>query len=192
VFGFTVVIAPWILRNYLVFQRFVPVQTLGGIHLAADINVYRSNSGELDHHRESSDLAALGKMDAVERDRFFYAMGLEGLKKYPLEFFENMGKRSLNMWYRTDSGRYENFLLFANGSLLIVAVGGIIISRQKWRNLLLFLTIVIYYVALHTVLVAIARYMLPVIPILIIFAMVSVNEALNRMASLNMARVNVT
>jgi hypothetical protein len=119
-------------------------------------------------------------MNDVQRDRFYYEKALERIKENPLAYMQLMGQRLLSMWYKTTSGRYENITLFANGMLLLLAVPGIIISWKKWKSILHFLIVVIYYIVLHMVMIAYVRYIIPVIPILTIFAMVTINKLIPR------------
>jgi hypothetical protein len=143
-----------------------------------------ASPGEGDEQEWRKDRKKVRQMDAIERDQFYYERGLERIKENPQGFLRTMGRRFLQMWYKTDSGRYENFLLLKNGSLLVLAVIGIIISRRKWRDLLLFLAVIFYYIGLHMVLVALVRYILPIIPIITVLAMVPINELFNRVAAL--------
>ena len=77
-FGFALVVTPWVARNYMVFHRFVPVQELGGRHL------YWASPRRGEEERKSDRAEALG-IDAIQRDRFYYEKALErcGTERVP-------------------------------------------------------------------------------------------------------------
>ena len=177
--GFASVVAPWIVRNRLVFGGFVPVQTLGGIHF------YWATPGRNDAVEGAKERARLKAMDAIGKDQFYYNKALDNIRHSPLEFMKDMGRRLLQMWYKTHSGTHDAMLLFLNGGLLLLATVGITMIHSRWKDLSLLWFVISYYIILHMFLLALARYLLPVIPILTIFAMIPINELLNRWAILS-------
>jgi hypothetical protein len=124
-------------------------------------------------------------MDEVGRDEYYYSQALERIRQAPVEFFRGMGKRFIQMWYKTHSGTHDAMLLFLNGGLLLLAAGGIIMIRSRWKELSLLWCVIAYFIILHMFFIALARYLLPVIPILTIFAMIPINDFLNRWAILS-------
>lgn len=163
---FSAVVAPWIVRNYLVFDRFVPVQTLGGLHLFLAVNEGERLQGAAPGERKAT-------LDAVARDRSLFERAVERIREDPGRYLRSSARRLVHMWSRTHSGRYEGWLLAANSVLLALAAAGVAMARPRWR-LLPLLAVLAYYVALHTVLLAIFRYLLPVVPILLVLAAVPV------------------
>lgn len=167
---FAAVVSPWILRNWLVFDRFIPVQTLGGLHLF--LATYDSDDLPRAGPREGRQVE-----DGVARDRRFLAAAVERIRQDPGAYLRHAGGRLVRMWSKTHSGRYEGWLLAANSLLLAMAAAGAAMARQRWR-LLPLLAVFVYYVGLHTVLLAIFRYLLPVMPILLVLAAVPVARLL--------------
>jgi 4-amino-4-deoxy-L-arabinose transferase-like glycosyltransferase len=163
---FSAVVAPWIVRNYLVFDRFVPVQTLGGLHLFLAVHEGGRHPGAAPGERQAS-------LDAVASDRSLFERAVERIREDPGHYLRSSARRLVHMWSRTHSGRYEGWLLAANSALLALAAAGLAMARRRWR-LLPLLAVLAYYVALHTVLLAIFRYLLPVVPILLVLAAVPV------------------
>jgi hypothetical protein len=96
-----------------------------------------------------------------------------------------MGRRVLQMWYKTHSGTHDAMLVFLNGGVLLLATVGITMIHSRWKDLSLLWFVIAYYIILHMFLIALARYLLPVIPILTIFAMIPINELLNRWSILS-------
>lgn len=176
--GFAVLVGPWIVRNYVVFQRFIPVQTLGGAHL------YRATPAKRSPEAQQKETAELLSMNHIQRDKALYVRSWQRIKENPGEFVRLMGHRLLQMWYRTDSGRFQRPLLYANSALLMLAAAGMFLSRRKWREYSLFYVVIAYYVIIHTILIAILRYTLPIIPLIIAFAMVPISHLVGRGAGL--------
>lgn len=175
-FGFIFSITPWIVRNYLVFHRFVPIQTLGGYHLyiaGLKKNDYVDFSRNHERLKESD-------FSDVARDNLYYWESFKKIKENPMNFVKLMAERLFTMWHKTHSEKYDNLLIFLNSILLISAFTGIFINCQRWRSTVHLLIIVLYYINLHMIFIVIFRYILQVIPILIIFAMIPLNELLNR------------
>jgi hypothetical protein len=57
--------------------------------------------------------------------------------------------------------------------LLLLAVVGAVVSRRHWQALLPLYATIAYYILLHSVLIAIFRYVMPVVPALMVFASVT-------------------
>lgn len=83
---------------------------------------------------------------------FFHNQGL--IKKHPLIFF------------------LKTFVLVLSVLIFLFAIGGIFLSRQELMNAAPLLWIIIYFAVLHTLVYSSTRLGLPVVPYLIIFAVV--------------------
>lgn len=164
--AFTASITPWIVRNYIQFGRFIPIQTMGGVHLyyasPTDINP----AVLLSRHK---------KMSPVERDVFFFNEGWKNIKNQPVSFVRYMGHRLGEMWYRTDSKRVDESLKVINGTLLALAAAGIYLTKRRWRELMPLYLVIANYIVVHLVLIAMVRYMVAVLPILFIFAAIPID-----------------
>jgi 4-amino-4-deoxy-L-arabinose transferase-like glycosyltransferase len=172
--GFVLTITPWIVRNYLVFHKFVPVQTLGGVHL------YMAAPGASTKKDKITDWGKVGQLNSAERDQFFYSQAWKRIKQQPGQFLKGSVIRLGRMWYRTDSGRFEKPLLLANAVLIFFAIIGMVMCRKRWKDQLLFYVVGAYYVIVHMSLVGLVRYALPVIPLLTAFAMVPITSLIAR------------
>jgi 4-amino-4-deoxy-L-arabinose transferase-like glycosyltransferase len=168
---FAAVVSPWILRNVLVFDRFVPVQTLGGLHL------FLATFDGDDLPRAGPRERAQQAQDGVAHDRHLQARALDRIRRDPGRYLRHVGRRLVRMWSKTHSGRFEGWLLAANSLLLAMAAAGLALARRR-RRLLPLLAVFAYYVGLHAVLMAIFRYLLPVVPILLVLAAVPVARLL--------------
>jgi CHASE2 domain-containing sensor protein len=93
-----------------------------------------------------------------------------------------MAERLVNMWYLSHSGRTRVFLGIVNPLLLVVAAVGAVMSRGRWRELLPIYAVISYFVLLHSVLFAIFRYMIPIVPALLMLASVPLVRLMTRAA----------
>lgn len=177
VFGFTLVIAPWIWRNYLAFGKFVPVQTLGGLHL------YKSSPFDSRDEEIRKAQAKARKLNSIEKDGFYYRLAWENIRNNPGSSVSGWGRRLIKMWYRTDSQRYEGILQIVNGTLLLLSITGIILTRKSWKRFALLYSVILYFILINMVLGALVRYVFPILPLLMLFAMVPINELLKRIGS---------
>lgn len=176
--AFAVPVGSWIVRDYVVLQRFIPVQTLGGSHL------YRATPARTSAEAEREENAELRSLKHTEQDRALYVRSWQRIRENPEEFVRLMGQRLMQMWYRTDSRRFERPLWYANSVMLVLAAIGMVLSRRAWREHSLFYLVIAYYVVLHMILVAILRYTLPIIPLIVIFAMVAMSRLVSAAAEL--------
>lgn len=173
--GFAITLTPWTIRNFARFQRFVPVQTLGGYHLY----LASGDPGQDTFIRESTDLTH-GARGGVAADGDYYRSALNRIIRDPVQFARLMGTRLVKMWYVTHSGRAPWALGVTNLLLLSLAATGVVLSRRRWESLLVLYAVIAYYVCLHSALFAIFRYLMPVVPALLVFASVALLMAFDR------------
>jgi hypothetical protein len=173
--GFIITLTPWTVRNYVHFDRLVPVQTLGGYHLfLATI--------DRDDPDPRARRAGRGERGAVENDANLYARTWQRVADDPIRFLRGMAERLVNMWYLSHSGRTRVFLGIVNPLLLVVAAVGAVMSRGRWRELLPIYALISYFVLLHSVLFAIFRYMIPIVPALLMLASIPLVRLMTRAA----------
>lgn len=170
--AFVATLTPWTIRNWIHFGGFVPVQTLGGYHLYIESGVSR------DEVRGGGSAGTRSRRSSVEGDRSYTKAAIEQIVRNPGTFIKRASERLVRMWYVTHSGRYSTVLVIANSVLLLLAGVGAYFARSRWRSLLPLLLLIVYYVGLHSVMVAIFRYMVTVVPALLVLCAVTVVAAL--------------
>jgi len=160
-------LTPWTVRNYLVFDRFVPVQTLGGVHLL------RAAPRANEHWSPTArDEGSSVEVDRADYDAGFYGKALQRILSDPLTYLKSCATRLRLLWYVTQSQRFQAFITIANPILLALAACGVVLARRQWRGLLPLYAIVGYYNIVQCAFVASFRYLLPIIPMIIILATV--------------------
>jgi 4-amino-4-deoxy-L-arabinose transferase-like glycosyltransferase len=183
--AFACVLAPWTTRNHRVLGAFVPVSTDGW--RAAWIATYPA--GWLEWRAEEPLLSIEGPPDTppLERARRFRRAALQNLREAPLSFVRMCAHRVALLWVGGHSNviaglesptatsrgwvlAVKLFLLGLNTGVILLAFVGIWISRNRWRDLLPLLVCMALPVATYVLLVAVPRYHLPLLPLLLPFA----------------------
>lgn len=173
--GFALTLTPWTVRNAAHFQRFVPVQTLGGMHLLLGATT-REQSEAWDRARRAGAVSRHWSTD----DASLYRSALARIAAEPGTYLRESARRLLTMWYRSHSHRLDPFLAPVNFALLLLAGVGAWLARARWRELLPLAAVVAYFVAVHATMAVIFRYMMPVVPILVLFASLPASRLLAR------------
>ena len=173
------VVGPWTWRNWVVYRGFIPVATAGGLNLFQG-NAPLTRQQVYDRYR-----AVQGRLEQYQYAR---RMGIEAIvERQPWWLLEKL-RDELPMFWEADSLALVHIKRGAYGSvepawaasaalvvlapyLAVLALGvagaaAFPLTRPR-RLLLLFLA---YYVAIHVATHGFARYRLPVMPVLFVFA----------------------
>jgi hypothetical protein len=139
----TVVITPWTIRNYVIFQQFVPIKSTFGV------NVWQGNHG----HNINQPTAGIGfgyrvlenfsteefnylvSLNEVERASFFFNEALAFIVDNPTTFVYYTVWRIYLFW--------RLFVVQVSGIFLLpyyfLITVGFLMSRQQWKYIVLFL-----------------------------------------------------
>jgi 4-amino-4-deoxy-L-arabinose transferase-like glycosyltransferase len=166
---FLLVLTPWTVRNWFHFGRLVPIQSIGGRTLL----ISNFDRGDPSHKQEIA--KAFQDRDTWEnRDEKLMRRGLSLILEDPGGFALRCAKRLVEMWGSTYTRRFDLQLGLANGVLLIVAGFGLFRLRHRWRDLLPVLAAASYFIAFHSLMYVLFRYLLPVVPVLVMLAAAAV------------------
>lgn len=184
--GFVLVMAPWWGRNAALHGRFVPATTEGGFTFWVTNNERADGSGHCFFPEDKAPFDGLGE---VEIDRRFYQMGWAYVRSHPGRFLQLAATKFLRFWRLWPHASEPSVGLFAAvvagvsfTPILLLAIGGAVAARARWRELLPIYLLFGYYTLLHMVLMAITRYRLPLEPFLIILAAHALVELWRRRA----------
>ena len=175
----TLVVAPWTYRNWVVYRAFVPVSTAGAL------NLWQGNAGL--PRQEIYDLYA-AVHGRIEKYRHARRMGLAAIRtRQPGWIFEKL-RDEMPLFWEADSlalvhirrGAYGpvSGAMGAGAELLILTpylaclplfVLGVAACRMDRAQAML-LGFLVYYNLLHVATHGFARYRLPVMPLLFLFA----------------------
>jgi Dolichyl-phosphate-mannose-protein mannosyltransferase len=173
------IVAPWTLRNWIAFRAFVPVSTAGGL------NLFQGNARLTRQEVYDRYEAVHGR---IEQYRFARREGWKAiLERQPLWAFEKLRDEMPNFW-EADSlalihikrGAYGAVRPAAAVAAAVVVLapyvavlagfvlGVALVSLDRTRGLLL--GFLVGYNALHVVTHGFARYRLPAMPVVFLFA----------------------
>jgi 4-amino-4-deoxy-L-arabinose transferase-like glycosyltransferase len=178
---FTLVIVPWTLRNYLILGEFIPVATASAVFLQGSSEEFFTISGkDAAYPGYFAELRSRGIAEpvagtVVEKDRFLFRAGLEKyrtrLERDPASFGPFLLKKFLRLWYATESGKSHGTILAMNLPIYLASLLGIISAiRSRSTSCFHLLSIIGYMVFLHWVSLPLFRYIVPIMPYVIIFA----------------------
>ena len=175
----TLVVVPWTLRNWMAFRAFVPVSTAGGLALFQG-NARLTREEVYDRYE-----AVHGR---VEQYRFARREGWRAIgERQPLWVFEKLREQMPRFW-EADSLALIHIKRGAYGAVPpAIAVGAAVVVLAPYlvvlagfvvgaallpldRRRVLLLGFLLGYNALHVVTHGFARYRLPVMPVVFVFA----------------------
>jgi hypothetical protein len=194
-FCFALIIAPWTVRNYLVLKEIVPVATASGVLLQGSREDFFTIDGKIrEYPKYFLELEGRGisapspGAGPVLMDRYLFRAGLENYKiraeTDPLSFIPFMLLKFGRMWYATESGRNHPIILFANLPLYILAIVGVISlfrQRQAPPSIWILLFVIAYIAALHWISLPLFRYVLPIMPYVIVLASMGILVCFDRL-----------
>jgi len=167
--GAAVLITPWTARNWVRFGQFIPIQTLGGMHVlqGAPLPPGLNPLAPAVPPGAAAPVARSGEKfnpANAARDADYYGTAWQRIKARPLAYLRNIILHAISMWFRTQSSDFRWFLWPVNCALLaLTAIGVFIKRRELWRLAPLWFPIV-YYIGVHTITYPVLRYILPIIP----------------------------
>jgi hypothetical protein len=174
--GMVVIMAPWTLRNYHHFHVFLPVATgSGDVFWTGN---YLKFDGEYRYEETQVKLLQVaGDVDLVTRDRKLMADAKQKIFAEPLPhawlFVRKIWRYWLRIYEDVPSGeaRQRNWLIFGTLAaihyvLLPLAFVGLFRCNRRDDGVKLLLAFVVYYTLVHAATLAVARYRIPLLPLL--------------------------
>jgi hypothetical protein len=177
------VVAPWTLRNWIVYQAFVPVSTAGAL------NLWQGNTRLTRQEVYERYWAVRGRIAKYEYAR---EMGLRAIRdRQPFWFFEKLRDEMPNFW-EADSQALVHLRRGAYGTvrpalavvatavlvgpyLVVLTLFAVGLARlPSTRVSLLLAAFLGYYLLIHVATHGYARYRLPVVPALLLLAAAAV------------------
>lgn len=187
---FVLPIVPWTIRNYITFEAVVPIAVGTGDVLWTGNYLPLDGKYSYDKTMALMDSMTVG-MNQVERDRRLTQEAVNNFKAQPLATLGLAAKKFVRFWFwvyegtptgtkRHGSSWIQVVLALCYYPLLLLAMIGIWLSRRQWRSLLLVHMLMAYYVALHVAMLVVPRYRFPLLPLLALFAALTLGMLLQR------------
>ena len=180
-----VVMSPWVIRNYAVFGHFIPTTLQAGPSLY-EANSPHADGGPAMDRIEWVDERGGRPMDEYENNAFFMRAALDYMRANPGRVARLAVEKARRFWNPIPNYlpyRAPLHVLAAVGSYVPVMILGLLgLSRyreERWPIILL-LSPVAYFAALHMVFVGSTRYRTPVMAFVIVLAGAGADLLLNR------------
>ena len=167
--AFTIVLAPWVLRNAVVLRSFVPGTTMGGWVL------WEGNNPASDGGPCSSFPPGVHQMGEIERDRFLTRSAVAAIRADPGRFRWLLRNKFIRYWNVVPnfagfrSLKYRLVSVLSYGLLLpFFALGFLVTLRDPHARFLH--ALILLFTAFHMVWLASIRYRTPPEPFTILLA----------------------
>ncbi len=166
------VVAPWTARNYFTFGDVVLVSTNGGY------TFYGANNADaFGGHRERFPPALAG-LTEVEAEGEYYRQGLRWILSNPDRYAWLVGRKLVRLVSPLSVASFEHdfplpqagLVKTAYGVFLLAALAGLLRSLPRWRQVLILYILPVSTLASAVLFYGDARYTLPAVPALVIFA----------------------
>ncbi|QDV17791.1 hypothetical protein Pan153_24460 [Gimesia panareensis] len=164
ILGFTVMLVPWVYRNFQVTGHFVPTTLWAGPSLYDGLNPRAT--GDSDMTFFDRDRVML-RMSEYEMNRYYTQQAVEYARQHPGHVVELMGAKLLRYWKPwPNAPQFRSWWMMAAVSVvflpvLLLAVYGAWISRSQVLLLLITVGPILYFSLIHLVFVSSLRYRLP-------------------------------
>lgn len=163
---------PWTARNYLVFNKFVPLSTMGGWTFWEGNNPQNLTGGPSHYFPDTSG------MDEVQRDKYLRTEALKVIKDDPGRFTKLCWSKFRRFWnfkLNTDDPRYASkrndlISMFSYGPVLLLSITGLMLSFHNRKKLVFIYFLIAFVMLVNLAFVSSLRYRLPIEPYLIMFA----------------------
>lgn len=184
---YAALLSPWWIRNYLVFDTYVPFTTTSGWNLYLGNNSHNEKGG-CDWTQDVDPVRAeqLKRIDdEVVRNKAFANEAKEFILNNPERFIELAWYKFLRFYAvipnaeKFSQGLYMWISIFTFGPVLLFSVFGIYSARKKWRTLTPMFLLITYFTLIHMMVIASLRYRLPLEPFMILLASHAIIGLLN-------------
>jgi 4-amino-4-deoxy-L-arabinose transferase-like glycosyltransferase len=181
--SFSLTLAPWAMRNYLLFKRFIPVSTLLGYNLFIDNALVLGKKDylapvEFKEYRDfekgiEKRYAKFRPLTEPERGDIYLKEALAAIRAHPLRYLVLSLRRFTILWFNLGIRGYGNLreytFFWLNAPLAVLAVLAFIRFKGEWLKLYWpMLALILYTSLVHMLLRAGIRFAVPVMPYVII------------------------
>lgn len=163
-----VTVAPWTIRNYVVFHELIPIQHGGAVafyqgskedYIDMDVTSLREKYGDFGLKADEYATAAVNNH-------------VEHLQEKPLNYVRFLLKKFALTWYNTEGKTKNPYALLAQIPFLVFAIYGLVISLKTWLSFPRWYipALVLYICAIQVVTFPLVRYTLAVMPLVMIMS----------------------
>ena len=179
---YILIMSVWWIRNYTVFDKFVPFTTSSAMNLYLGANKNNKNGGvDWSKDIEPSFVKDTNKIkDELRKNSVYKDQAMKYIKNNPEQYIRLMFlkfKRFYNFTFNADSFNsvYYNILsILSYGTMIIFSIICFYLSRKNWKTLAPIYIVIAYFTLIHVLYIASLRYRLPLEPLFIIMASFSI------------------
>ena len=173
-----IVVSPWLVRNYFIFDSVV-INTVSSGHILWEGNNPWNNTGGVSGTFQDSDSwlkAVPDELTEFEKDQWKKNQAIIFIKENPVVFLENGVRKFLRLWSLwPNSVDYQGWIykaisLVSFVPILLFSLIGVWRLKENRRDIALMVGLVGYVTLLHVVTLGSIRYRLPLEPIMIVIA----------------------
>lgn len=181
-------LSPWWIRNYTVFDTFVPFTTTSSYNLYLGNNPKNQDGGcdwSKDVDKEVVQKIAEIKSE-LARNKAYKKEAIDFIKANPKRFFE-LAILKLKRFYSIvpnadgfNSGYYKWISIFSYGVVFVLFLISIVYYMKIFQKLSAIYILFLYFTLLHMVVIASLRYRLPLEPFMILLATAFVSNLIQK------------
>ncbi len=178
--AYSLVISPWVIRNYKIHHRFVLASTEGGITLYSANNPNVLTKGRGDFYVPDGIAAEVANLSEAEGDRYFYKRGLDFIKNHPKVYMRLVFERAISFWrlYPRITGAEDSYgpihvliMLFTDTPIIFFGFLGLFLLYGKEKKYAFLVLLILSYLTVASMLIrSCIRYRALIMPCLIILA----------------------
>ena len=180
--GMALVVGPWAARNLIVLDAFIPASISGQplVHGSReDFWLIRDRERNVppyyEYLRTEKGITVSEQASWPEKERFYRRAAIEVYRerweKAPLSFAPYYARKFARLWYGTESGRNQWIMLALNLPLYLFGLLGLWRFRQTHTDAAALLGVLLaYFIAIHVAVFAYFRYLVPVMPYVLLLA----------------------
>ncbi|MFH1541431.1 MAG: glycosyltransferase family 39 protein [Elusimicrobiota bacterium] len=209
--AFILIVLPWSIRNYRLFETIEPcsIGIGGGLFIAGNMasgltyNESFEKILKLSENYPEQEIFISKRSPDIEREKKCKQEGIKLIRANFKNYILLLIKRLPRFWWTSHSSIFgvdksiseylseKNYfyifirsgLLLLHGIFLILAFGGIVLSRKNWQNSVILILILIYFTG-HITFETGPRYQLPTMPYLFIFTSVCIYKIFEKLKNL--------
>jgi 4-amino-4-deoxy-L-arabinose transferase-like glycosyltransferase len=175
---FCVLISPWVIRNYFIFDEILISSTTAGHVLWEGNNPWNKTGGVAEAQwGYLKDMPA--SLTEIQQDKWKKEQAVSYIRSHPKHFFELSVKRFFRFWHLWpnaegfDRGWYKWIAFFSFGPVFLISLCSLWILRRNWRKTIILWLFIFYMTGIHMITIGSLRYRLPLEPLLIVLASAS-------------------
>ena len=186
--GFSIILMPWLIRNYKVSGIFPVVGVGGGFTLWFGNNIQTDGK---DFDQLPPEQAEALKMEMrqiignngygvdLKNDKKLYDEAINNFIRYPKETAILMFKKIFRLWfwvYSLSMQKYQRFVTILQFMIILPGILGIFLALKNRIRVGPLLLLLAYFQMVYTIYTGTIRYSIPVMPVVIGFAVYGVIE----------------